>query len=155
MIEEEALEPDANAAITQDYDVLPRALAELGMAYRGSEVPVAATRSSAAATDQVHVVLDLLDATEARSADSSLGGVLPASFNKLKHRFAMIEDIDLFGSLPGETILYAHLGRDPATVGALVERIHYVARIGLEIATLIGVLADAGMDGESAADPAQ
>lgn len=107
------------------------------------------------AADQVHVVLDLLDATAAPGAASPRGGVLPASYNKLKHRFALIEDIDLFGSLPGEPILYAYLGRDPATVGALVERIHYVPRLGLEIATLIAMLADAGIDEESATDLAK
>lgn len=146
---EENLEPDVYAAIAHAYDLLPRALGQLGHAYRGSGFPVAATGSDAAASDQVHVVLDLLDATSAPDVGSQLGGVLPASYNKLKHRFALIEDIDLFGSLPGEPVLYAHLGRDPATVGALVERIHYVARLGLEIATLIAMLVDAGIDGES------
>jgi hypothetical protein len=146
---ESNLGPEAYAAIAHDYDVLPRALAELALAYRGSSVPVAATGSGAAPADQVHVVLDLLDAIRAPEAGSPQRGVLPASYNKLKHRFTLIEDIDLFGSLPGEPILYAHLGRDPAAVGALVERIHYVARLGLEIATLIAMLADAGIDRES------
>jgi hypothetical protein len=143
------LGPNAYAAIAHDYDVLPRALAELTSAYRGSSVPVAATGSGGAPADQVHVVLDLLDAIRAPEAGSPQRGVVPASYNKLKHRFTLIEDIDPFGSVPGEPILYAHLGRDPATVGALVDRIHYVARVGLEIATLIAMLADAGIDGES------
>lgn len=149
---EENVEPDTYTAIAQDYDVLPRALAELGIAYRGPGGPVAATGPGAAASDQVHVVLDLIDATGVPGVGSSARGVLPATYNKLKHRFTLIEDIDLFGSLPGEPILYAHLGRDPATVGALVERIHYVARLGLEIATLIAMLVDAGIDSESASD---
>ena len=149
------LAPDAYAAITHDQEMLPRALGQLGIAYRESGVPVAVTGSGAAVPDQVHVVLDLLDATAAPDAASPRVGVLPASYNKLKHRFALIEDIDLFGSLPGEPILYAHLGRDPATVGALVERIHFVARLGLEIAILIAMIADAGIDRESAADLAR
>jgi len=37
----------------------------------------------------------------------------------------------------------------------LVERIHFVARLGLEIATLIAMIADAGIDRESAADLAR
>lgn len=143
---EAALQPDVYAAMAQDYAVLPRAFADLANAYRGSGVPVAATGSGAAAVDQVHVVLDLLEATAASSGGVPGRGVLPASYNKLKHRFMLVEDIDLFGSLPGEPILYAHLGRDPATVGALVDRIHYVARLGLEVATMAAMLADAGID---------
>jgi hypothetical protein len=136
------------AAVAHDQEMLPRAFAQLANAYRGSGIPVAVTGSAAAAADQVHVVLDLLDKIAPSGAWSSRNGVLPASLNKLKHRFALIEDIDLFGSLPGEPVLYAHLARDPTTVGALVERIHFVARLGLEIATLIAVLADAGIDPE-------
>lgn len=143
---ESSLPPDVSAAMAHDYAVLPRAFAELANAYRGSGVPIAATGTGAAPADQVHVVLDLLTGPVASPGGAPERGVLPASYNKLKHRFMLVEDIDLFGSLPGEPILYAHLGRDPTTVGALVDRIHYVARLGLEVATMAAMLADAGID---------
>lgn len=129
-------------AISQSYALLPVALAGLGRAYRDPGIDIRRTSADPGKPDCIHVLLALVS----HNGPEKRKGVLPDAFNKLKHRFVVIEDIVALGQLPGPALRYAELGRRPELVAALQDRINHVARVGLEMAAIQSVLADSGLD---------
>jgi hypothetical protein len=131
--------------VGKQYRALELSLRELGRAYRDVGSRVAVTSASGSSDDQIHVLLDIGDAAP-DLPEGKVRGVLPEALNKLKHRFMLVADVVELGRLPGPTVRYAHIGRDPKTVNALFDRVVYVASIGIQLAVLMKLLADAGLD---------
>ena len=86
----------ASAAIERDYATMPDTFAQMGNAYRqrefGMEVP--AGQVGRPSDDRLHVVLELLD--DPNEGSQSKGTIVEA-YNKLKHRFTVMETGDQFG----------------------------------------------------------
>jgi hypothetical protein len=125
------------ADLTVDYEHLPRALREVAEIYRGQGLPRTWTDSddgAAGQPDNVNIVIDVI------AAGSPVPRVtLLEAYNKIKHRFAMFDDIARLGAeagAEGYAVIYATYPRDPAHTQVLFANTATVARVSGEIAAL-------------------
>lgn len=128
------LHPEAVAALRHDYENLGVHLVQVGAMYRETGPAGVTTTAADVPTDQLAVVL----AVEApgEQVPERRGGLLPRVHNKLKHRFAVLEDISRFEQAGGE-LTFAHYPRDPAHAKRLIHNITQVALLGAELASIV------------------
>jgi hypothetical protein len=141
----DSVDPSALEALKHDYDALGDHLIQIGGQYRDKGPQGIATEADEVPEDRVAIVLGLKepdgDEPERR------GGLLAQAHNKIKHRFAVIEDIKTLGSAAGGQILYTHYPRDQRSVLRLVHNVTQVALAGAELAALMLTLDEqAGMN---------
>jgi hypothetical protein len=136
-----SLDERAARAIELDYTSMPSRFAQMGDLYRRRifESVTSTALNDQPPEDSLYVVLDLLD--DSTRVPSPKGTFVDA-YNKLKHRFTVVEKLSELG--PG--IRYAHFGRDPRSVRDLYDQVIFVSKIGLELAHILAAIADAGLD---------
>jgi hypothetical protein len=142
-----SLDPGALEALEHDYGNLGDHLVTIGRQYRDPGGLGVATDVSEVPEDRVAVVLGVTDPGEAGS--ERRGGVLAQAHNKIKHRFAVIEDIELLGLAAGGTMKFGHYPRDQRGVLLFVNNITQVALAGAELAALLITLDDHARGGSA------
>ena len=132
---EGSVDAAALEALRHDYAHLGDSLVQIGSQYRDPGPPGVATQAGEVPDDRVAIVLGLVEPGE--EWPERRGGLLAQAHNKIKHRFAVIEDIRALGSAAGGHILYTHYPRDQRSVMGLVHNITQVALVGAEVAALM------------------
>jgi hypothetical protein len=132
------VEGKERAALEHDYEHLPQALLQVADIYRCEGVSRAWTSDrdeEGSLSDEVNIVIDLV------AAGSPIPRVtLLEAYNKIKHRFAVFDDIRPLGSAAraaGKAVVYATYPRDPDHAQRLIQNTATVARASGEMAALI------------------
>jgi hypothetical protein len=123
----------------QDYESLPHALREVADIYRGEglprEWPDVGPSSDGKAPDVVSIVIDLVPVGSAAPRVTLL-----EAYNKIKHRFAVIDDIATLGAAAratGKSVIFATYPRDPDHSERLFRNTVAVAQASGEMAALL------------------
>lgn len=140
------VEGDERAAIEHDYAQLPLALRQVADIYRGEGVPRAWAGDEAedgSLPDVINIVVDLVP-----TGSPAPRVTLLEAYNKIKHRFAVFDDIAPFGSAAqaaGKAVVYATYPRDPDHGRRLIQNTATVARASGEMAALLLKLDELGV----------
>jgi hypothetical protein len=125
--------------LARDYEILPRALRDVADIYRGEGVPREWTdlgpNSNGEAPDAVNIVIDVIPTGSAVPRVTLL-----EAYNKIKHRFAVIDDIAPLGAAAraaGESVIFATYPRDPSQGELLFRNTVAVAQASGEMAALL------------------
>ena len=137
------LEPERLADATHDYESLSDTLRTAADIYRDRGPAGEPVAVGSAPADTVAVVLAVVDGVD---SEARRGGLLAQAHNKIKHRFAVVEDIEALGASADGLILYAHYPRDVPAVKRLVHNITQVALVTAELAALLVTLAEHSLD---------
>ena len=129
------LDAEALKGLEHDYASLGDALAQIAVMYRDEGPQGTITNVSSVAQDEVAIVLEIIEPGQPVAARP--GGLLARAHNKIKHRFAVIEDIVALGPAAGGQVLYTRYPRGQFGVMRLVYNITQVALAGAEIAALL------------------
>jgi hypothetical protein len=141
----EALAPEPPAAIVSDYESLARSLPQIATMFRTrtDAEPVLSGTGKTAPADDVAIVTTIVDAGSPVS-----GATLVDAYNKIKHRFTVIDDIALLGSAlsrGGRMAAYVRYPRDPAKAEVLYQNVMTVAAAGGEVAALVLWIEELGL----------
>jgi hypothetical protein len=139
-----SIDPEALGAVTHDYSNLGETLVQIGSQYRDRGPQGVMVEPGKVPSDRVAIVLGVLGSDG--QWPERKGGLLAQAHNKIKHRFAVIEDIEALGLEAGGQILYTHYPRDQAAVVRLVHNITQVALAGAELGALMLMLDRASTD---------
>lgn len=128
------IEDDVVSSLRHDYENLGRHLQSVGIMYRDTGQPGVKTTAIEVPPDQVAIILAIGDG---KGEDvPRKGGVLAQAHNKIKHRFAVAEDIRLYREAGGP-VTFGHYPRDPTHVRQLVANVTQVALLGAELCALV------------------
>ena len=129
------LDIEADKGLEHDYASLGKAVTEIAVMYRDQGPEGVASQVGTIAPDEVAIVLGLIE--PGKPSKERPGGLLARAHNKIKHRFAVIEDIAALGPAAGGHVLYTHYPRHQRAVLGLVHNITQVALVGAELAALM------------------
>lgn len=139
------VEGEERAALEHDYEHLPGALVQVADIYRGEGVSRTWAGDDAdegSPPDEVNIVIDVV------AAGSPIPRVtLLEAYNKIKHRFAIFDDIGPLGSAAqaaGKAVVFATYPRDPDHAQRLIQNTATVARASGEMAALLLKLDELG-----------
>lgn len=137
-----SLSDKEQVALAYTYRELPKSLTEVAGIYRGKSAPGRWSVSGSPSADEDDVVKVVVDvrAVPGTSATPQAQGVsLPEAYNKIKHRFAVFDQILDFGAAvraTGDEVIYATYPRDEQHAQILVNNTFTVARVSGELAAL-------------------
>jgi len=135
------------ARLEVDYEQLALALHEIAGIYRGRSTPGewAEPGAKVASLDVISIVTDVIPRASGASALPAI--TLLDAYNKVKHRFAVVEHADALAEAveasSGELVVGAY-PRDPGQAAILVRNTVAVARAAGAMAALLLTLSDAG-----------
>ena len=143
------LPPDTYKPLEHHYRAFADALAKIAVMYRRigvfDELTAGMALSPQAYDDEFHIILDVIDADGKEQGASA--GAMARSYNKIKHRFTVMESLDvLIAALtPTMRIPYDHKSITPDAA-----RVHLLDTVGVvratgEVASLLIVLQEAGL----------
>ena len=133
-------------AITADYENFASHLYSVAHSYRDDFQTIGSSELNGIITDDwkndINIIVHVGNKPSAKA-------VLTTAYNKIKHRF-MLTDLlpeyvssDVVGT---ERLYYCRLGQEPAIVDAIMDKITIITKSVLELAGIIMILAEAGVD---------
>jgi hypothetical protein len=143
------LRSEVRSHLEQDYTHLPRALAQVSDIYGGQGVPRpwSPTPTRSVPEDVVNVVVDIVT--------PGPDGTIPVQrvtllevYNKIKHRFAVFDDVAALGSAVharGGSVVHATFPRAPESGEGLLMNVIAVAQTSGEMAALVLRLDELGV----------
>lgn len=141
-----AVEGEDLDMLAKDYESLPHALRQVAGIYRGEGVPRewpdVEPNSDGETPDVVNIVIDLVPVGSAAPRVTLL-----EAYNKIKHRFAVIDDIAPLGAAAraaGKSVFFATYPRDPDYGERLFRDTVAVAQASGEMAALLLKLDELG-----------
>lgn len=141
----ESFTPAPPPAIVTDFEGLGAALPQVAEMFRTrtNAEPVLSDPGAPGRLDDVNVVTAVLDA-----GSPATGATLTDAYNKIKHRFAVIDDMPRLGAalaVGGRQASYVRYPRDPAKAEVLYQNVMTVAAAGGEVAAVILWLDELGL----------
>lgn len=141
----ESIEPAPPPAIVTDYEALSVSLPQIGAMYRTrtDAVPALSDPRASLPPDDVNIVTALVD-----TGTPVAGATLADAYNKIKHRFTVVEDIKSLGIAlvaGGRQAAYIRYPREPAKADVLYANVMTVAAAGGEVAALVTWLDELGL----------
>jgi hypothetical protein len=126
--------------IAYDYEEMPKSLGQIADIYRGQSGPGIwpVSPSGTSHPDVVNVVIDVV-AGAAGGPPAGTAVTLRQTYNKLKHRFTVVDPVDRLAravGAQGDVVIAATYPRDPPHAERLLTNICTVARVSGEIAAL-------------------
>lgn len=134
---------DKLASVQYDYTQQPIPLLEVAKHYRRTATEIQQISSGSSGPvdwrDKIYIQLGFPDPNKPSR-------VFTNAFNKIKHRFMVVEDPTAYGSSVGINPEYALLRWDPEYVNTMITHIIGAARIMQELASLMYGLDQAGVE---------
>ena len=141
----ESFTPAPPPAIVTDFEGLGAALPQVAemIRTRTNAEPVLSDPGASARPDDVNIVTALVEA-----GGRSTGATLADAYNKIKHRFTVIDDMPRLGAAlaaGGRQASYVRYPRDPSRADVLYQNIMTVAAAGGEVAAIMLWLDELGL----------
>ena len=141
----ESFTPEPPPAIVADYEALGSALPQVAAMYRSrtDAVPVLSDPGETGPSDDANIVTALVE-----PGSPTTGATLADAYNKIKHRFTVIDNMPRLGAalaVGGRRATYVRYPRDPAKADVLYQNIMTVAAAGGEVAAIILWLDELGL----------
>ena len=142
--------PEAHKRVVFDYGQLAEALRQAAATYRAA-IPAAGTpvrtplTLPAAWEDSTNILLEIAD--QGDSPKPSASGAMPMTFNKLKHRFMVVEALDRFAAISdvAQELTVVHYPLNADSVAKLLTQVVQATMCSVEIASLVFSLANDGV----------
>jgi hypothetical protein len=141
----ETFTPAPPPAIVNDFEGLGAALPQVAEMIRtrtGAE-PVLSDPGTPGRPDDANIVTTLVEA-----GSPATGATLADAYNKIKHRFTVIDDMPQLGAAlaaGGRQATYVRYPRDPARAQVLYQNVMTVAAAGGEVAAIMLWLDELGL----------
>jgi hypothetical protein len=141
----ESFAPAPPRAIVNDYEGLGAALPQVAEMFRTrtDAEPVLSDPGASGRPDDVNIVTSVEEA-----GSPATGATLADAYNKIKHRFTVIDDMPRLGAAlaaDGRRASYVRYSRDPAKAEILYQDVMTVAAAGGEVAAVVLWLDELGL----------
>ena len=139
------MKPETFAILTSQYTALPKGIAEMAGVYRSPPSAAMVQDLSALPADWRESVQIMIEAPGVGAASTK--GAVPQVFNKIKHRFMLVESPEAYMELPtAKEYRVIAIKKDGEHVHALVEAVRHASMGAAEVAALILKLDEEGID---------
>jgi hypothetical protein len=142
------LDPNFHMVVDHDYAMLSTEVQLVAQGYRKvgvmSQDGILQNGLPSDWLDYTNIILEIIDGSDT----TPKGGILVQAYNKLKHRFTVVEDLEALSNVTaGErhAIRYARYSVSPEPVEQLLASIVNVVRGQMELAALLGKLDSQGI----------